>query len=105
MDSDLYKSTGQTLELLLSFAWLALLAGFAIEIFAGYWSTRKSKAAAYLAVLCIFLGVYPQPIIQATEPDIRSVVAMVQRARDRSVASSQLPVVRRSDNGQPTTDN
>jgi NADH-quinone oxidoreductase subunit L len=56
MDSDLYKSTGQTLELLLSFAWLAPLAGFAIEIFAGYWSTRKSKAAAYLAVLCIFLG-------------------------------------------------
>ncbi|HEV8002714.1 MAG TPA: NADH-quinone oxidoreductase subunit L [Planctomycetaceae bacterium] len=56
MNPELYESTGSTLKLLLSFAWLAPLAGFAIEIFAGYWSTRRSKAAAYLAVLCIFLG-------------------------------------------------
>src|SRR5580704_10162656 len=56
MNPDLYDSTGSTLKLLLSFAWMAPLAGFAIEIFAGYWSTRRSKAAAYLAVLCIFLG-------------------------------------------------
>jgi NADH-quinone oxidoreductase subunit L len=56
MNAELYESTGSTLKLLLAFAWLAPLAGFAIEIFAGYWSTRRSKAAAYLAVLCIFLG-------------------------------------------------
>lgn len=56
MNAELYESTGSTLKLLLSFAWMAPLAGFAIEIFAGYWSTRRSKAAAYLAVLCIFLG-------------------------------------------------
>jgi NADH-quinone oxidoreductase subunit L len=56
MNAELYESTGSTLKLLLAFAWLAPLASFAIEIFAGYWSTRRSKAAAYLAVLCIFLG-------------------------------------------------
>jgi len=56
MNAELYESTNSALKLLLAFAWLAPLAGFAIEIFGGYWSTRRSKAAAYLAVLCIFLG-------------------------------------------------
>src|SRR4051812_14378446 len=56
MNPEHYASTGQLLKLLLSFAWLAPLAGFAIEIFAGSWSTRRSKAAAYLAIACIFLG-------------------------------------------------
>ncbi len=32
------------------------LAGFAVEVFGGYWSGRRSKAAAYLAVACIFIG-------------------------------------------------
>ncbi|MGE5193425.1 MAG: NADH-quinone oxidoreductase subunit L, partial [Deltaproteobacteria bacterium] len=47
---------GQTLGTLLTAAWLLPLAGFAIEIFGGFWGTRKSKAAAYLAVLCIGTG-------------------------------------------------
>lgn len=44
---------GETLGGLLTFAWLLPLAGFAVEIFGGFWGTRKSKAAAYLAVGCI----------------------------------------------------
>jgi NADH-quinone oxidoreductase subunit L len=56
MNTELYQATGQTLKTLLTFAWLFPLAGFAIEVFGGYWSTRRSKAAAYLAVACIFLG-------------------------------------------------
>lgn len=56
MSTELYEATGQTLKLLLTFAWLLPLAGFAVEVFGGYWSSRKSKAAAYLAVACIFLG-------------------------------------------------
>jgi len=56
MSTELYEATGQTLKLLLTFAWLLPLAGFVVEVFAGYWSTRRSKAAAYLAVACIFLG-------------------------------------------------
>src|SRR5260370_32299448 len=44
---------GETLGILLSLAWLLPLAGFAIEIFGGFLWTRQSKAAAYLAVLCI----------------------------------------------------
>ena len=34
-------------------AWLLPLCGFAVEIFAGFWGSRKSKTAAYIAVGCI----------------------------------------------------
>lgn len=44
---------GQTLGTLLAAAWLLPLAGFAVEIFGGFWGSRKSKAAAYIAVGCI----------------------------------------------------
>lgn len=44
---------GSTLGWLLRIAWLLPLAGFAVEIFGGFWGSRKSKAAAYLAVGCI----------------------------------------------------
>ncbi len=44
---------GSTLSSLLIIAWLLPLCGFIVEIFAGYWGSRKSKAAAYLAVACI----------------------------------------------------
>lgn len=44
---------GTTLGTLLAAAWLLPLIGFAVEIFGGFWGSRKSKAAAYLAVACI----------------------------------------------------
>ncbi|MBS0265563.1 MAG: NADH-quinone oxidoreductase subunit L [Planctomycetes bacterium] len=44
---------GTTLGTLLKLAWLLPLAGFTVEIFGGFWGSRKSKAAAYLAVACI----------------------------------------------------
>ncbi|MFN0051888.1 MAG: NADH-quinone oxidoreductase subunit L [Planctomycetales bacterium] len=44
---------GQTLAALLTIAWLLPLAGFAVEIFGGFWGTRQSKTAAYIAVACI----------------------------------------------------
>ncbi|MEX2288417.1 MAG: NADH-quinone oxidoreductase subunit L [Planctomycetaceae bacterium] len=47
---------GDILKTLLTIAWLLPLAGFAIEVFGGYWGGRRSKAAAYLAVLCIATG-------------------------------------------------
>ncbi len=51
-----HQATGEILRNLLLVAWLAPLAGFCIEILAGFWSTRLSKAAGYLAVGCIGLG-------------------------------------------------
>jgi NADH-quinone oxidoreductase subunit L len=48
--------TGEWLKILLTIAWLLPLAGFAVEIWAGYWGTRQSKAAALLAVGCIATG-------------------------------------------------
>lgn len=53
MGSEAYIKTGETLRTLLTIAWLLPLAGFTIEIFAGYWGSRLSKAAAYIAVACI----------------------------------------------------
>ncbi|MCA8991229.1 MAG: NADH-quinone oxidoreductase subunit L [Planctomycetaceae bacterium] len=56
MSPDIYIETGTTLKWLLTTAWLLPLAGFLIEVFGGYWSGRKSRAAAFLAVGCIATG-------------------------------------------------
>ena len=47
---------GETLRNLLMIAWLLPLVGFAVEIFGGFWGSRKSRAAAWLAVGCIASG-------------------------------------------------
>jgi NADH-quinone oxidoreductase subunit L len=46
----------EALKILLGAAWLLPLVGFAVEIFGGFWGTRQSKTAAYLAVFCIAGG-------------------------------------------------
>jgi NADH-quinone oxidoreductase subunit L len=45
-----------TLKWLLFAAWILPLAGFAVEVFGGWWGDRKSKLAAYMAVFCIGMG-------------------------------------------------
>jgi len=47
---------GETLRNLLMIAWLMPLLGFAVEIFGGFWGSRKSRAAAWMAVACIATG-------------------------------------------------
>jgi NADH-quinone oxidoreductase subunit L len=47
---------GETLRNLLMIAWLLPLVGFAVEIFGGFWGSRKSRTAAWLAVACIATG-------------------------------------------------
>ena len=56
MTPEKFLATGTTLKWLLGRAWLMPLAGFCVEIFAGYWSSRRSKTAAWLAVGCIGCG-------------------------------------------------
>ena len=51
-----YESSRETIKWLLTIAWLLPLAGFCIEVFGGWWSDRKSRTAAYLAVGCIGTG-------------------------------------------------
>src|SRR5262245_17138058 len=53
MPPDVATDLGKTLSALLALAWLLPLVGFSIEIFGGFWGTRKSKLAAYIAVACI----------------------------------------------------
>jgi NADH-quinone oxidoreductase subunit L len=55
MDSHLLQ-IAPTLKWLLFTAWILPLAGFAVEIFGGWWGDRKSKLPAYLAVFCIGAG-------------------------------------------------
>ncbi|MFV0445574.1 MAG: NADH-quinone oxidoreductase subunit L [Planctomycetaceae bacterium] len=45
-----------TLKWLLFAAWILPLAGFAVEVFGGWWGKRQSKVAAYMAVFCIGMG-------------------------------------------------
>ena len=47
---------GETLRNLLLIAWLLPLCGFAVEIFGGFWGSRRSRVAAWLAVGCIATG-------------------------------------------------
>lgn len=47
---------GETLRNLLMIAWLLPLAGFAVEIFGGFWGSRKSRVAAWMSVGCIGIG-------------------------------------------------
>ncbi len=56
MTPDQYLSTAESLKWLLAIAWLLPLAGFCVEIFAGWWGSRTSKVAAWLAVGCIATG-------------------------------------------------
>ncbi|TWT58777.1 NADH-quinone oxidoreductase subunit L [Thalassoglobus neptunius] len=56
MSPEFYSEVGNLLMWLLTAAWLLPLLGFVIEIFGGYWSDRKSKTPAYLAVGCIGTG-------------------------------------------------
>lgn len=42
-----------------------------------------------IAILCIVLGVYPQPILSSSEPDIKAVAEIADRARERSRIASQ----------------
>ena len=51
-----FETSRELIKWLLTIAWLLPLLGFAVEIFAGWWSTRTSKLAAYLAVACIGTG-------------------------------------------------
>ncbi len=47
---------GEILRNLLMIAWLLPLAGFAVEIFGGFWGSRKSRVAAWMSVGCIGVG-------------------------------------------------
>jgi len=41
-----------------------------------------------LAALCLFLGIYPQPILNTAEPDINRIVDIAQRSRIRAAANA-----------------
>ncbi|MBX3441301.1 MAG: NADH-quinone oxidoreductase subunit L [Planctomyces sp.] len=53
MSPEQFASTGAALKWLLGLAWLLPLAGFCIEVLGGYWTDRRSRAPAWLAVGCI----------------------------------------------------
>jgi NADH-quinone oxidoreductase subunit L len=56
MPPEAIQELGDSLSKLLACACILPLLGFMIEVFAGYWSDRFSKTAAYIAVACIGIG-------------------------------------------------
>lgn len=46
-------------------------------------NSREWALLAPLVVVCVALGVYPQPVLQTAEPDVRRVAAMAAKARER----------------------
>ncbi len=44
-----------------------------------------------IALLCVLLGVYPQPVLDTAKPDLDAVVQMADRARNRAAPPSPLP--------------
>jgi NADH-quinone oxidoreductase subunit M len=55
---------------------------------------REVALIAPIAVLCIVIGLYPQPILKASAPDVETVVEIAERARKRAAeASAQKPAL------------
>lgn len=52
---------------------------------------RELAALLPIAAACIFLGVYPQPVLDASLPDVRVVSRIVEDARQRVVARQARP--------------
>jgi NADH-quinone oxidoreductase subunit M len=51
-----------------------------------------------IAVLCLFLGIYPQPIIKSTQSDVNTMVDIAERARGREGDRKQKEQARRLHN-------
>ncbi|MFO0964539.1 MAG: NADH-quinone oxidoreductase subunit M [Gemmataceae bacterium] len=49
---------------------------------------REVAIIVPLAVLCLILGVYPQPVLETATPDINRVVDIAERARERGEATT-----------------
>jgi NADH:ubiquinone oxidoreductase subunit 4 (subunit M) len=45
---------------------------------------REVTILAPIAALCLALGVYPQPVLNTIEPDVRAIADIADRARSRA---------------------
>jgi len=52
---------------------------------------REVALLAPIAVLCVVLGVYPQPFIKTAEGDLEIIADIAERARIRAVGSESAP--------------
>jgi NADH-quinone oxidoreductase subunit M len=52
---------------------------------------REVATLAPIACLCLFLGVYPQPVLDVTRSDIGVIVSIADKARAASAASAAAP--------------
>ncbi len=66
---------------------------------------RELAALAPIAVFCVIIGVYPQPVLNATRTDINRVAHYVQQAQERNNTAIQSgPLSVATDHGQRTSD-
>jgi NADH-quinone oxidoreductase subunit M len=51
---------------------------------------RELAALVPIAIFCIWLGVYPQSVLETSERDLRVVAGIVEAARSRAVAAERM---------------
>lgn len=69
---------------------------------------REIALLAPIAVLCVVLGVYPQPVLRSAEPDLAVVAAHAAKARERAATWNLLthgkPLAHLAEGQQPAED-
>jgi NADH:ubiquinone oxidoreductase subunit 4 (subunit M) len=62
---------------------------------------RELAALVPIAVLCVFLGVYPQPVLDTSKRDLQLVSYLVERAKGPSAtAGNSAPAVAEHTQGE-----
>lgn len=62
-------------------------------------NTREILTVVPIMALCVFIGVYPQPLIETTQPDVKVIAEIARRAEERynvratAARSAQAPTV------------
>jgi NADH-quinone oxidoreductase subunit M len=54
---------------------------------------REWVMVAPIALLCVVLGVYPQPVLESSRADLETVAQIAKRARQREADSRSIPGV------------
>src|SRR5262249_23399192 len=63
---------------------------------------REVAALLPIAVLCVAIGVFPQPMLDTAKPDIDVLAAIADRARQRAASPAQPAAATRAAADQPS---
>jgi NADH-quinone oxidoreductase subunit M len=55
-------------------------------------NAREILALAPIAVLCLVIGVFPQPLLRAMQPEVSAVAAMYEKSTDEVLVAGLPPL-------------